>query len=162
MFHSCAVWYDHVINGRIYMHFSLWVCVYSLMWNLDLDLTIDINDLLGNVLAFYMVFYSALLVIFIIHLAVFIILTPPRSVGTTPWNFGRYAYTNYPNRKLGKTNTYTCWFGGVFWWSDTNVSVVIRQCLNWPPTAPLLARQYCISLNKDCLWIATIPWVVIA
>ena len=60
-------------------------------------------NVLGQILAFYIVFYGVLALIFFIHLTVFVNLTPEPNVGTTPWNFGRYAYSNYPNRKIGKT-----------------------------------------------------------
>lgn len=55
-----------------------------------------------QILAFYIIFYSVLVLIFAIHLGVFMALTPSPHINTTPWNYGRYAYSNYPNAKLGK------------------------------------------------------------
>ena len=55
----------------------------------------------GQILSFFLLFYIVLGGIFAAHLAVFIHLTPEAGVDVTPWNFGRYAYPNYPNAKIG-------------------------------------------------------------
>lgn len=47
-----------------------------------------------------MIFYSILAAIFAVHLAIFLAITPGPSLDRRPWNFGKYAYSNYPNRKI--------------------------------------------------------------
>lgn len=50
---------------------------------------------------FYLIFYLAIGSFFASHLVVFVGIIPTPGPGVTPWNFGQYAYSNYPNAKLG-------------------------------------------------------------
>ena len=54
---------------------------------------------------FFLVFYTLIGGFFAIHLAVFVGITPSPGPGIAPWNFGKYAYPNYPNAKLGTMNS---------------------------------------------------------
>lgn len=45
--------------------------------------------------------YAVLGGIFAIHLSVFVALTPKPGLEIEPWNYGKYAYPNYPNSKIG-------------------------------------------------------------
>ena len=64
--------------------------------------TVDINACTtAQIGVFFLVFYLILAIIFAIHLALFLAITPGPAVGRPPWNHGGYAYTNYPNRKIG-------------------------------------------------------------
>lgn len=54
-----------------------------------------------QIAAFFGVFYTVVGGIFAAHLAVFITISPKPSENITPWNFGKYAYPNYPNAKIG-------------------------------------------------------------
>lgn len=55
----------------------------------------------GQLGAFYFVFYLTIGAFFAAHLAIFVAMTPSPASGILPWNFGRYAYPNYPNSKIG-------------------------------------------------------------
>lgn len=55
----------------------------------------------GKLLLFFAVFFTSVGSFFAVHLAVFVAITPSPKVGVTPWNFGGYAYPNYPNSKIG-------------------------------------------------------------
>ncbi|XP_019857967.1 PREDICTED: uncharacterized protein LOC109586231 [Amphimedon queenslandica] len=55
--------------------------------------------------AFYFAFYLAIGIFFAAHLAIFLGMTPHPAPGVLPWNFGRYAYPNYPNSKIGIVDT---------------------------------------------------------
>ena len=54
-----------------------------------------------KLLLFYVVFYLFFTAIFAIHLSAFLAVTPHPGKEVTPWNFGKYAYPNYPNSKIG-------------------------------------------------------------
>lgn len=58
---------------------------------------------LGQLLLFFAVFFTLVGIFFAIHLAVFLAITPSPASGVAPWNFGGYAYPNYPNAKIGNT-----------------------------------------------------------
>ena len=63
-----------------------------------------INTSHGNpvkLLLFYVVFYLFFTAIFAVHLSAFLAVTPHPGKYVTPWNFGKYAYPNYPNSKIG-------------------------------------------------------------
>ena len=60
---------------------------------------------------FFFIFYSILALIFAIHLAIFLAITPGPSVDRPPWNHARYAYSNYPNRKIGISIMYIEFIG---------------------------------------------------
>ena len=55
----------------------------------------------GQTFAFFLAFYSFLVALFAVHLAVFLSVTPQPGKDVEPTNFGRYAYPNYPNAKIG-------------------------------------------------------------
>ena len=55
----------------------------------------------AHISAFYFFFFAAVGGYFAAHLAVFVAVTPAPRENITPWNFGKYAYPNYPNAKLG-------------------------------------------------------------
>lgn len=55
----------------------------------------------GQILGFFLIFYSFLAALFAVHLAVFLSVTPQPGRDSEPANFGRYAYPNYPNTKIG-------------------------------------------------------------
>ena len=56
----------------------------------------------AQIAAFFAVFYTIVGGIFAVHLAVFITISPQPAEDIAPWNFGRYAYSNYPNAKIGR------------------------------------------------------------
>ena len=56
----------------------------------------------GQILGFYLVFFTVVGSYFAVHLSVFVAVTPGPRENVTPWNFGQYAYANYPNSKIGK------------------------------------------------------------
>lgn len=56
-----------------------------------------------KLLLFYVVFYLFFSGIFAIHLSAFLAVTPHPGEDVTPWNFGKYAYPNYPNSKIGNS-----------------------------------------------------------
>ena len=56
----------------------------------------------AQIAAFFGVFYTIVGGIFAVHLAVFITISPQPAEDIAPWNFGRYAYSNYPNAKIGR------------------------------------------------------------
>lgn len=55
----------------------------------------------GQTLGFFFIFYSFLAALFAVHMAVFLSVTPQPGRDSEPSNFGRYAYPNYPNAKIG-------------------------------------------------------------
>lgn len=55
----------------------------------------------AQIVSFFLVFYAIVGGIFAVHLAIFIGITPQSAEDVHPWNFGRYAYPNYPNSKIG-------------------------------------------------------------
>ena len=57
----------------------------------------------GQILGFYFVFFTVVGSYFAVHLSVFVAVTPGPRENVTPWNFGKYAYANYPNSKIGKS-----------------------------------------------------------
>lgn len=57
-----------------------------------------------QILLFYLALYSALGGFFVIHMVAFVGLTPQPGENIKPWNFGRYAYSNFPNAKIGGSN----------------------------------------------------------
>lgn len=60
------------------------------------------QQLSGQILGFYLVFFTVVGSYFAVHLGVFVAVTPGPRENVTPWNFGKYAYANYPNSKIGK------------------------------------------------------------
>ena len=54
----------------------------------------------AKIAAFFGVFYTVVGGIFAAHLSVFITISPQPAENIAPWNFGRYAYSNYPNAKI--------------------------------------------------------------
>ena len=56
---------------------------------------------IGQLLLFFAIFFTLIGGFFAVHLAVFVAITPSPDSGVAPWNFGGYAYPNYPNSKIG-------------------------------------------------------------
>ena len=56
---------------------------------------------LGQIGVFYLFFFTLTGSFFFVQLAVFVGITPSPGPNIAPWNFGKYAYPNYPNAKLG-------------------------------------------------------------
>ena len=57
---------------------------------------------IGQLLLFFAIFFTLIGGFFAVHLAVFVAITPSPDSGVAPWNFGGYAYPNYPNSKTGQ------------------------------------------------------------
>jgi hypothetical protein len=55
----------------------------------------------GLTFSYLFAFYMAIGALFAVHLAVFYAVTPEPGQDVRPVNFGRYAYPNYPNAKIG-------------------------------------------------------------
>lgn len=60
----------------------------------------------GQIGVFYFFFFTLTASFFFVQLAVFVGITPSPGPNIAPWNFGKYAYPNYPNAKI-RTNQYT-------------------------------------------------------
>lgn len=76
------------------------------------DLLVEYNTsffLAAQIGAFFLVFYFVVGGIFVSHVAVFVAIAPDPAEDAQPQNFGRYAYPNYPNAKIGmiKSTVYT-------------------------------------------------------
>ena len=56
----------------------------------------------AQIVSFFVVFYIVVGGIFMAHLFAFIAITPSPGEGVQPWNYGKYAYPNYPNSKIGE------------------------------------------------------------
>ena len=54
-----------------------------------------------QILAYLTVLYIFLAGLLAAHIFLFIAVTPAPAPDVRPWNFGRYAYPNYPNAKIG-------------------------------------------------------------
>ena len=77
------------------------VCCWMLIIYQFLWLKVFMNKSPGQTFAFFLGLYSFLAALFAVHLAVFLSVTPQPGKDVEPTNFGRYAYHNYPNAKIG-------------------------------------------------------------
>ena len=80
---------------------TVWYCaVYSTGDQLLLKFLL-LSFFPAQIGVFFLVFYGIVGGIFAAHLAIFVGITPHPAEDVHPWNFGRYAYPNYPNSKIG-------------------------------------------------------------
>ena len=75
----------------------------------------------GQTFAFFLALYSFLAALFAVHLAVVLSVTPKPGKDVEPTNFGRYAYHNYPNAKIGHFFVF-----GIFSFINYNSSMLYR------------------------------------